>query len=125
MQYIQTDGAPKAIGPYSQAVKLGELLFTSGQIPLDPSTGKLVEGDFETMARRVFQNLEAVLSASGGTFANVLKTTVFLKNLSDFPALNAVYSEYFGDHRPARSTVAVAQLPLDSLVEIEVIASIP
>lgn len=125
MQYIQTDGAPKAIGPYSQAVKLGGLLFTSGQIPLDPSTGKLVEGDFETMARRVFQNLEAVLSASGGTFANVLKTTVFLKNLSDFPALNAVYSEYFGDHKPARSTVAVAQLPLDSLVEIEVIASIP
>lgn len=125
MQYIQTDGAPKAIGPYSQAVKLGELLFTSGQIPLDPSTGKLVEGDFEIMARRVFQNLEAVLSASGGTFANVLKTTVFLKNLSDFPALNAVYSEYFGDHKPARSTVAVAQLPLDSLVEIEVIASIP
>ncbi len=125
MQYIATEDAPKAIGPYSQAIKLGSLLFTSGQIPLDPATGELVEGDFDTMARRVFMNLEAVLSAAGGTFANVLKTTVFLKNLSDFPALNAVYSEYFGEHKPARSTVAVAQLPLDSLVEIELIASIP
>lgn len=124
MQFISTDGAPKAIGPYSQAVKLGGMLFTSGQIPLDPATGKLVEGDFETMARRVFANLEAVLTASGGSFSNVVKTTVFLKNLSDFPALNAVYAEYFGDHKPARSTVAVAQLPLDSLIEIEMIASI-
>ncbi len=124
MQFISTDGAPKAIGPYSQAVKLGGMLFTSGQIPLDPATGKLVEGDFETMARRVFANLEAVLTAGGGSFSNVVKTTVFLKNLSDFPALNAVYSEYFGDHKPARSTVAVAQLPLDSPLEIELIASI-
>lgn len=124
MQFIATDGAPKAIGPYSQAVKLGGMLFTSGQIPLDPATGKLVEGDFETMARRVFANLEAVLTAAGGNFSNVLKTTVFLKNLSDFSALNTIYAEYFGDHKPARSTVAVAQLPLDSLIEIDLIANI-
>ena len=125
MDYIATDSAPKAIGPYSQAVKEGHFFYTSGQIPLDPATGKLVEGDFGTMARRVFENLAAVLEASGGEFRHVVKTTVYLKSLSDFQELNAIYAEYFGDHKPARSTVGVAQLPLDSPVEIDLIAWIP
>lgn len=122
MDYIATEGAPKAIGPYSQAVREGELIFTSGQIPLDPATGKLVEGDFATSARRVFENLKAVLEKSGAGFSDVVKATVFLKSLSDFQVLNGIYAEYFGDHKPARSTVAVAQLPLDSVVEIDLIA---
>lgn len=122
MEFCATDGAPKAIGPYSQAVKIGKMVFTSGQIPLDPATGKLVEGDFDSMARRVFENLKAVLQSAGADFRNVVKATVFLKNLSDFQKLNAIYAEYFGDHKPARSTVAVAQLPLDSLVEIDLTA---
>jgi 2-iminobutanoate/2-iminopropanoate deaminase len=122
MEYCATERAPKAIGPYSQAVKVGSMIYTSGQIPLDPATGKLVEGDFETMARRVFDNLKAVLQSAGADFRHVVKATVFLKNLSDFQKLNGIYGEYFGDHKPARSTVGVAQLPLDSLVEIDLVA---
>lgn len=122
MEFCATDGAPRAIGPYSQAVKVGKIIYTSGQIPLDPSSGKLVEGDFEAMARRVFENLRAVLTSAGAEFRHVVKATVFLKNLSDFQKLNGIYAEYFGDHKPARSTVAVAQLPLDSLVEIDLVA---
>jgi 2-iminobutanoate/2-iminopropanoate deaminase len=122
MNFIATEGAPKAIGPYSQAVSTGEWLFTSGQIPLDPATGKLVEGDFAVHARRVFENLRAVLEAAGASFSDVVKATVFLKSLSDFEVLNAIYAEYFGEHKPARSTVAVAQLPKDASVEIELIA---
>ena len=122
MDFIATEKAPKAIGPYSQAVRVGNFLFASGQIPLDPATGKLVEGDFDTMARQVFRNISAVLTEAGLDFGNVVKTTVFLTTMANFPALNAIYAEHFGDHKPARSTVAVAQLPLDCPVEIEVIA---
>lgn len=122
MEYCASDDAPKAIGPYSQAVKHGGMIYTSGQIPLDPATGKLVEGDFEAMARRVFDNLAAVLAAAGAEFRHVLKTTVYLKDLSDFQKLNAVYAEYFGEHKPARSTVGVAQLPLGAAVEIDLVA---
>lgn len=122
MEFIATEEAPRAIGPYSQAVRAGNVLYTSGQIPIDPATGKLVEGDFDAMARQVFRNLDAVLRAAGLGFRNVVKATVFLKSMSDFPALNAIYAEAFGEHKPARSTVAVAQLPLDSPVEIELIA---
>lgn len=122
MKFIATKGAPEAIGPYSQAVRAGNTLYTSGQIPLDPATGKLVEGDFESMVRQVFRNLDAVLTEAGLGFQNVVKATVFLRSMSDFPALNGIYAEVFGDHKPARSTVAVAGLPLDSRVEVELIA---
>lgn len=122
MDFLSTDDAPKAIGPYSQAVGNETLLFTSGQIPLDPSTGKLVEGDFEASARRVFDNLRAVLAAANLSFSDVIKATVFLTTFDNFPVLNRVYGEYFGEHKPARSTVAVAQLPMNAPVEIELIA---
>jgi 2-iminobutanoate/2-iminopropanoate deaminase len=122
MEFFASEQAPKAIGPYSQAVGFDRFVFTSGQIPLDPSTGKLVEGDFEASARRVFENLKAVLAASGATFSNVVKSTVFLTTFDNFPTLNKVYGEYFGEHKPARSTVAVAQLPMNALVEIELVA---
>ena len=122
MNLLQTDRAPKAIGPYSQAVRAGNLLYTSGQIPLDPETGELVTGSFEAMVRRVFDNLAAVLESGGASFRHVVKTTVFLKSMSDFAVLNGIYAEYFGDHKPARSTVAVAELPKGALVEIEMVA---
>lgn len=124
MQFIATDKAPKAIGPYSQAVRSGNTLYTSGQIPLDPATGDLVSGDFEAMTRRVFENLKAVLEASGASFRQVVKTTVYLTTMADFPRLNAIYAEYFGDHKPARSTVAVAELPKGAPVEIDLIVSL-
>lgn len=122
MQFLATDKAPRAIGPYSQAVRSGNTIYTSGQIPLDPATNEIVEGDFETMTRRVFENLKAVLESGGASFSNVVKATVFLKSMSDFQALNGVYAEYFGDHKPARSTVAVADLPKGVSVEIDLIA---
>ena len=122
---IATSDAPAAIGPYSQAVVAGNLLFTAGQIPLDPATMKLVEGDVTVQTERVMQNLDAVLTAAGTTFANIVKSTCFLADLNDFPAFNAVYGQYFGDDAPARSTVQVAKLPLGSLVEVECVALIP
>ncbi len=122
MQTIATEGAPKAIGPYSQAVADGGFLFTSGQIPLDPSTGELVPGDIRSAVERVFDNIEAILSASGLTLDDVVKTTVYLLRMSEFGEMNAVYARRFGNHRPARSTVAVAELPKGASVEIEVIA---
>ncbi|MBD2872880.1 RidA family protein [Paenibacillus arenilitoris] len=124
LQVIATDKAPAAIGPYSQAIKLGGLLFTSGQIPLDAS-GQLAEGGIEEQTHQVFRNLEAVLAEAGATFSDVVKATVFIKDMNQFGALNAIYASYFGDHKPARSTVEVARLPKDVLVEIEVIASTP
>lgn len=124
-QVVSTPEAPAAIGPYSQAIIAGGLLFTAGQIPLDPSTMKLVEGDVTVQAERVMKNLEAVLTAAGTTFARIVKTTCFLADLNDFPAFNAVYGQYFGDDAPARSTVQVAKLPMGSLVEVECIAIIP
>ncbi len=123
---LHTDHAPAAIGPYSQAitVPLGNqtLLFTSGQIPLDPRTQAMVEGDVTAQTRQVLDNLQAVLQAAGATFQNVVKTTIFLVDLQDFAAVNAAYAERFTAAPPARSTVQVARLPRDSRVEIEVIA---
>ena len=117
-----SDDAPAAIGPYSQAVSVGGWLFTSGQIALDPATGSLVEGGFEAQAQRVLANLSAVLASAGLTFADVVKTTVYLVDLVDFPTLNTLYAEAMGDHRPARSTVQAAALPKGALVEIDLIA---
>ena len=122
VEIVQTDNAPKAIGPYSQAIKSGNFVFTAGQIPLDPATGKLVEGDIRVQAKRVLDNLSAVLAAAGSSTAQVVKTTCFLADMADFPAFNEVYAEYFSETKPARSTVQVAQLPLKSRVEVECIA---
>ncbi len=122
---IATPDAPAAIGPYSQAIRSGDLLFTSGQIPIDPDTGNMVEGGIAEQTTRVLENLKAVLSAAGADFSNVVKTTVFLKDMKDFGAMNDIYARYFapeGTVPPARSTVQVAALPKDALVEIECIA---
>src|SRR5258708_40195685 len=122
MDYVATPDAPQAIGPYSQAVKANGIIYASGQIPLDPATGNLVAGDFSTHARRVFDNLAAVLRAAGSDFSLVTNATVYLTDLANFQALNAIYAEYFGAHKPARSTVGVAQLPKGATVEIDLIA---
>ena len=124
MDFIATKDAPHAIGPYSQAVRSGNTLYLSGQIALDPASGNLIEGDFATQARRVFENLHAVLRASGADFKNVARATVYLTDLGNFQALNSIYGQYFGDHKPARSTVGVAQLPRGAAVEIDLIAVI-
>ncbi|MCL5885090.1 MAG: Rid family detoxifying hydrolase [Deltaproteobacteria bacterium] len=119
---VKTDKAPAAIGPYSQAVRSGGFLFCSGQIPLDPETGKLIEEGIEAQTDRVLKNLKAVLAAGGASLAAVVKTTVYLVNLGDFPAMNAVYGGYFPEDPPARATVQVAKLPAGALVEIDAIA---
>ena len=121
---VATDQAPKAIGPYSQAISAGNLLFTSGQVALDPATGNLVGDDVVTQTRQAFANLRAVLQAAGTDLDHVLKTTVFLIDMADFAAMNEVYARYFTAAPPARSTVQAARLPKDALVEIEVIASL-
>ena len=122
MEYVATADAPQAIGPYSQAVKANGFLYTSGQIALDPATGNLVDGSFEEQVHRVFRNLDAVLRAGGSSFGRVLKATVFLTDLANFQALNTIYAEYFGDHKPARTTVGVSQLPKGGAVEIDLVA---
>ncbi|HKF43211.1 MAG TPA: RidA family protein [Thermoanaerobaculia bacterium] len=122
MKFIATDDAPKAIGPYSQAVVEGGFLFAAGQIPLDPKTGELVTATFEQAAERVLDNLEAVLKAAGLGFSDVVKTTVFLTKAEDFAAFNTVYAKRMGDHKPARSTVIVAALPRNAPLEIELVA---
>ncbi len=119
---IATDRAPKAIGPYSQAIRAAGLIFTSGQVALDPATQQVVAGDIATQTDRVLKNLAAVLAASGSSMDKVLRCTVFLKNMGDFAAMNEVYGRYFTQSPPARSTVEVARLPKDVLVEIDVIA---
>ncbi|MGE0709188.1 MAG: RidA family protein [Planctomycetota bacterium] len=121
MESIETQGAPAAIGPYSQAIRAGDFLFCSGQIPLTPE-GQLVEGDVAAQTRQVLQNLSAVLEAGGASLSTVVKTTVFLKSMGDFAAMNEVYAEEFGGHSPARATVEVARLPKDVKVEIDAVA---
>ncbi|MBI5946271.1 MAG: RidA family protein [Chloroflexi bacterium] len=121
---IQTDKAPKAIGPYSQAIRTDSLIYTAGQIGLDPATGELVAGSVEEQTRQVLTNLRNVLEAAGSSLENVVKTTVFLKDMNDFPKMNSIYAESFGENPPARSTVAVAGLPKGGLVEIEAVALI-
>ncbi|MCB0326396.1 MAG: RidA family protein [Bdellovibrionales bacterium] len=121
---IQTNQAPAAIGPYSQAIAIGDFLFTSGQIPLTLS-GDMIEADIEKQTHQVFANLKAVLSEAGCGFQDVIKANVFLQSMNDFPQLNKIYETYLGEYKPARSTVEVARLPKDALVEIELICSIP
>lgn len=124
---VRTSFAPAAIGPYSQAIRIGEMLYTSGQVALDPATGGLVEGGIDEQTKRVLENLKGVLTAAGTGFEQVVKTTVFLKDMADFAAMNAIYAMYFapdGVIAPARSTVQVAALPKDGLVEIECIAAV-
>ena len=121
---VSTDDAPKAIGPYSQAIRAGSLLFLSGQIPIDPASGQMVEGDITEQTHRVFKNLGAILQAAGATFDNVVRTTVYLADMNDFAAMNEVYGTYFSSPAPARATVQAARLPKDARVEIDLIASV-
>ena len=123
-QTFSTESAPKAIGPYSQVVVHGGVAYLSGQIPLDPATGKVVEGDIAAQTERVLENLKAVLEASGASLASVLKTTVFLRDMADFPTMNEIYGRYFSSQPPARSTVQAARLPRDVSVEIDCIAAV-
>lgn len=123
-QAVSTPAAPAAIGPYSQAIKAGSLLFVSGQIPIDPATGAMVDGDIAAQTHRVFQNLKAILEAAGASFDHVVRTTVYLADMGDFAAMNEVYGTYFSNPAPARATVQAARLPRDSRVEIDVIAAL-
>jgi 2-iminobutanoate/2-iminopropanoate deaminase len=121
-EIVRTSQAPAAIGPYSQAVKIDRLVFVSGQLPIDPATGEMVERDIQAQTRQALKNLEAVLQAAGASLAGAVKTVVFLDNMEDFARMNAVYAEFFGADPPARACVEVARLPKDALVEIEAIA---
>ena len=121
---VLTDRGPKPIGPYSQAIKAGGFLFASGQVALDPATNEFVTGDVAQQTERALENVKGILEAAGCSLHKVVKTTVFLKNMNDFAAMNAVYAKYFSSAPPARSTVEVARLPKDALVEIEVIATL-
>jgi len=123
-EVIATEKAPAAVGPYSQAIRVGDLVFTAGQLAIDPATGKLVEGGIEEQTRQVLRNISAVLEAAGSSLDRVAKTTVFLKDMGDFKALNQVYGEFFASEPPARSTVEVSDLALGALVEIDAIAII-
>ncbi len=122
MKIIKTDGAPAPIGPYSQAMESNGLIFTSGQIAIDPATNQLIEGGVEAQAERVFENLKAVLQAAGSDLEHVVKTTIYLKNMDDFVRVNEIYARYFGKALPARSTVEVSRLPKDVLIEVDCIA---
>ena len=122
---VSTADAPRAIGPYSQGIRAGHFLFTAGQVGFDPGSGELVDGGIAEQTGRVLQNIRAILQAAGVDLSSVVKTTVFLVDMADFTAMNEVYAAAFGDHRPARSTVAVAALPRGARVEIEAIAEIP
>lgn len=124
MKFISTPNAPQAIGPYSQAVIHGDTIHCSGQIALDPKTMTIVEGGIENQTKRVLSNLEAVLLAAGSSKDQVIKANVFIKDMNDFPQVNEIYAEFFGDHKPARACVEVARLPKDVLIEIDCIATI-
>ena len=123
-QVIHTDTAPAAIGPYSQAIQIGQLLFTSGQIPIDPETGAMVEGGIQEQARQSLNNIKAILNAAGTNMGAVVKTTVFLQDMNDFAAMNEIYAQFFQEPFPARSAVQVGRLPKDAKVEIEAIAQL-
>jgi 2-iminobutanoate/2-iminopropanoate deaminase len=123
-QAVATDNAPKAIGPYSQAIRAGNLLFVSGQVPIDPATGSLIEGDIAAQTRRVMQNLSAILEAGGATLDQVVRCTVYLADMDDFAAMNEVYGSFFKQPAPARATIQAVRLPKDARVEIDVIAEI-
>ncbi|GAB6072094.1 RidA family protein [Venenivibrio stagnispumantis] len=124
MQMINTEKAPKAIGPYSQAIKFENLLFISGQIAINPQTNQLINGGIEEQTKQVMENIKAILQEAGLTFDNVIKTTIYLKDINDFAKVNEIYGSYFKEHKPARATVEVSRLPKDALIEIEVIAGI-
>lgn len=124
MKYVETSAAPQAIGPYSQAVVAGDMVYCSGQIPFDPRTMEQVAGGVEEQTEQVMKNLAAVLEAAGSSLGQVVKTTVFLKDMDDFATMNAVYAKHFGDHRPARAAVQAARLPRDVHVEIECVAQV-
>jgi 2-iminobutanoate/2-iminopropanoate deaminase len=121
---VSSSSAPKAIGPYSQAIKAGNLLFVSGQVPIDPATGNLIDGDIATQTHRVFKNIGEILKAAGTSFDAVVRSTVYLQDMNDFAKMNEVYGTYFSSPAPARATVQVARLPKDAKVEIDVIASL-
>lgn len=123
-QVIHTDKAPAAIGPYSQAIQVGQMLFTSGQVPIDPETGAIVEGGIQEQARQSLNNIKAILNAAGTNMGAVVKTTVFLQDMNDFAAMNEIYAQFFQEPYPARSAVQVGRLPKDALVEIEAIAQL-
>ena len=123
-QAVSTPSAPKAIGPYSQAIRAGSLLFVSGQVPIDPDTGQIINGDIAAQTHRVFQNIGEILKAGGASFDHVVRTTVFLADMNDFAAMNEAYATYFTAPAPARATVQVSRLPRDARVEIDVIASL-
>jgi 2-iminobutanoate/2-iminopropanoate deaminase len=123
-EIVQTDKAPKAIGPYAQAIIANGFVYTAGQIPIEPATGEIVEGGITAQTRRVLENLKFVLAAAGSSLERVVKATVYLRAMGDFAAMNQVYAEYFGDAKPARATVAVAELPRGALVEIDLVALI-
>ncbi len=122
-QAVSTPSAPQAIGPYSQGVRAGSLLFVSGQVPIDPATGNIIEGDITAQTQRVFQNIGEILKAGGASFDHVVRATVFLTDMNDFAAMNAIYATFFTAPAPARATVQVSRLPKDARVEIDVIAS--
>jgi 2-iminobutanoate/2-iminopropanoate deaminase len=123
-EVISTTAAPAAIGPYSQAVRVGNLLFVSGQIPIDPATGEVVAGDIRVQTGQVMKNLAAIVEAAGSSLDRVAKTTVYLRDLSEFSAMNEVYAQFFGGDPPARATVQVARLPRDAAIEIDLIAQV-
>jgi len=122
MDYVDSANAPKAIGPYSQAIKANGFVYTSGQTPLDPATGEMVQGAFEDQVHQVFRNLEAVLTAAGSSFGKVVKATVYVTDLANFQKLNTIYASYFGDHKPARTTIQASGLPKGAQVEIDLVA---
>ncbi len=124
MQMIETDKAPKAIGPYSQAVKCENLLFISGQIPIDPETQEMVKGGIEEQTKQVMENIKAIIEEAGINMEHIVKTTIFLKNLNDFQTVNEIYGSYFKEHKPARATIEVSNLPKGALIEIEAVACI-
>ncbi|CAB50156.1 RidA family protein [Pyrococcus abyssi] len=121
-EVIFTEKAPKPIGPYSQAIKVGNFIFVAGQIPIDPETGEIVKGDIKEQTKRVIENIKAILEEAGASLNDVVKVTVYLKDLNDFAKMNEVYSEYFGESKPARVAVEVSRLPKDVLIEMEAIA---